>query len=211
MTNHNAFRLILASASPYRKQQLTQLNIPFDVLKSHVHEGQQPNEAASDLALRLAIAKAKAVQKKLAGEPPDGEAANKGKTSLIIGCDQTAECKSQILGKPGNRKSAIEQLLLSQENQVRFHSGVCLLNAKTGAILSDTVTTVVKFRLLSRSQIESYIDQDSPLNCAGSFKCEGLGISLFESVHSDDPSALIGLPLIRLNHMLHTMGLDVLG
>ncbi|PCK03553.1 MAG: septum formation protein Maf [Alteromonadaceae bacterium] len=198
MTDHSPFRLVLASASPYRKQQLAQLNIPFDVFKSHVDEEQQPNETAPDLALRLATAKAKAVQKKL------------GEEALIIGCDQTAECQSQILGKPGTRDKAIAQLLLSQQNQVIFHSGICLLNTKTGKILSDTVTTVVKFRPLSQSQIENYIDKDAPLDCAGSFKCEGLGISLFESIHSDDPSALIGLPLIRLNHMLLTMGLDTL-
>jgi MAF protein len=147
--------------------------------------------------MRLAHAKAIAV----AGDHPD---------ALIIGSDQVASVDGEVLGKPGTRDRAIDQLSRAAGKVVVFYTGLCLLNAATAAAQTGYEPFRVHFRKLTRRQIEGYVDREQPLNCAGSFKSEGLGIALFERLDGDDPNALIGLPLIRLVSMLEAQGVDLL-
>ncbi|MFT5082252.1 MAG: septum formation protein [Lentisphaeria bacterium] len=190
--------IILASSSNYRKQQLQQLNLQFSCERPDIDESPLANEEMQATAIRLASQKAHAVAAKHRDE------------QIIIGADQTAELHGSILGKPHSIENAIAQLEQCSGQEVIFYSGICVLNSVTNLCLKTTVTTVVKFRSLSKQQIRHYIDRDSPLDCAGSFKCEGLGIALFESIESRDPTALIGLPLITLTDMLLQMGVDPL-
>lgn len=191
-------QLILASQSSYRKTQLKQLGVPFDTHPAHIDETLAPEESAADAAIRLAEQKALCV-------------ANQHPHAHVIGCDQTAQFENTILGKPGTVERAVSQLLACQGKTVVFYSALCLLAPRQAPDLQsshsganpvhkyiDCTQTRVTFRKLTETQIRSYIQRESPLDCAGSFKCEGLGISLFESIHSDDPSALVGLPLIAL-------------
>lgn len=189
--------LILASGSPYRRAQLLQLQLPFRWASPHIDEAAQPGEAPPELARRLAAEKALALR----GENPQ---------ALIIGSDQVAECGSQTLGKPGNRERAIAQLNLCRGRAVHFHTGISLLDAASGEQYTELETFTVYFRRLSDEQIASYVDAEKPYDCAGSFKAEGLGISLFEKMEGSDYNSLIGLPLIRLVTLLQRFGLDPL-
>ena len=194
-------KLLLASGSPYRRQQLAQLTANFDWQAPSIDETPLANEPPADTALRLGIEKARAL----------GSGSLSG--YLIIAGDQTAALATQgmqSLGKPGTAAGACQQLQQCSGNTVTFYSSVCVLHSDTGQCLNDVVTTEVKFRQLSSQQIERYVERDQPLDCAGSFKCESLGIGLFESIHSSDPSALTGLPLIRLTQLLHQFNFDIL-
>lgn len=185
--------IILASGSPYRKAQIQQLQLSAKCIPAHIDESSRQGETAHTLALRLAQTKAKSV----ALDYP---------AAIIIGCDQTASCEQRLLGKPGTNTKAEEQLVWCSGKSVHFHSAICAYSTVHKTILADVVTTEVKFRPLSKAQISDYVTREQPLDCAGSFKCEGLGIALFEYIRSDDPSALIGLPLIRLTDFLANFG-----
>jgi len=189
--------LILGSTSPFRHELLSRLGIPFDTAAPEIDESRSENESPDQLVKRLALEKAKDVSRRF----PD---------SLIIGSDQVACIDDEILGKPGNRENAIAQLKMASGKTVVFFTGLCLLNAATREAQSLVEPFKVHFRRLTDEQIERYIDHERPFNCSGSFKSEGLGISLFERLEGDDPNALIGLPLIRLINMLKNEGIDVL-
>ncbi|MGE5153452.1 MAG: Maf family protein [Bdellovibrio bacteriovorus] len=189
--------LVLASTSPYRSTLLGRLGLPFKTAAPQVDESPRPGEPPQVLVLRLAEAKARAV----ARDFPD---------ALIIGSDQVACIDDQILGKPGDRSRAIAQLEQASGRCVVFQTGLCLLNAATGRAQTLVEPFRVHFRPLNRARIEAYLDREAPYNCAGSFKSEGLGIALFERLEGDDPSALIGLPLIRLVTLLASEGMDPL-
>jgi septum formation protein len=187
--------LVLASTSPFRRALLQRLQLPFTVYAPHSDETALPGETPTQLALRLAELKARAVTYA---------------DALIIGSDQVAVIDDQILGKPGCHEKAVEQLRQSSGKTVQFLTGLCLLDSRSGRAQVDVVKFGVKFRELTASQIEHYLRREQPYNCAGSFKSEGLGIALFEAMLGDDPSALIGLPLIRLTRMLEQEGVEVL-
>ncbi len=182
-------KLVLGSTSPFRRELLAKLGLPFETSSPDIDEQRQENESAQTLVTRLAVEKARAV------------AANHG-SALIIGSDQVACINGEILGKPGSRERAIEQLELAAGKTVTFYTGLCLLDSASGRIQSLCEPFLVHFRNLDRQQIERYIDAEQPFNCAGSFKSEGLGISLFSRLEGDDPNTLIGLPLIKLIEML---------
>lgn len=189
--------LILASTSPYRRELLSRLGLAFEVANPKTDESPQPGELPEALSLRLAEAKAKAV----AGQFPD---------ALIIGSDQVATVDGRIYGKPGNHERAVAQLQELSGKTVNFYTGLCLFNAKTGKADVRGIPTLVTFRQLSLEEIEHYLRREPAYNCAGSAKSEGLGIALLESIHGDDPNALIGLPLIALCSMLKRHGIKVL-
>jgi len=186
--------LVLASSSPYRRQILEKLQLDFVARSPEVDESRQPQESAQQLVLRLAEAKARALQT----EFPD---------ALIIGSDQVAVCNGEILGKPGNLENAKRQLTQSSGKSVRFETGLCLLNSKSGKVQLHCEPFIVHFRHLSPRQIRRYLELEQPFNSAGSFKSEGLGICLFSKLEGDDPNALIGLPLIQLTSMLANEGI----
>ena len=183
--------LILASSSRYRRELLERLRLPFHISRPDVDETPQPGEAPAALARRLALAKAAAI----ARQQPE---------AWIIGSDQVATVDSQPLGKPGTRENAIAQLGALSGREVQFHTAVCLVRGKD--VLKALDTTRVRFRELQAETIERYVDAEQPLDCAGSFKSEGLGIALFERIDSRDPTALVGLPLIALSKMLREAG-----
>lgn len=187
-------QLILASTSPYRRELLGRLLVPFDVCAPDTDETPFPDEPPPTTAERLSLAKAKAVT----GRFPD---------ALIIGSDQVAYCGKLRFGKPGSRENARAQLRNLSGNLVVFHTGLCLLNSKNGRSHLRGVPTEVRFRELSDNEIEHYLDKEDALNCAGSARSEGLGISLLEWMRSDDPTSLVGLPLIALSEMLRAEGL----
>lgn len=189
--------IILASTSPYRRELLARLGLPFTVANPQTDETPLPGETPKNLALRLAEAKARAV----AGEFPD---------ALIIGSDQVATVDSKIYGKPGNHARAVEQLRELSGKTVNFFTGLCLYNARTGQAEVRGVPTLVGFRHLSDSEIENYLQREPAYNCAGSAKSEGLGIALLRSMQGDDPNALVGLPLIALCDLLRNQGVSVL-
>lgn len=193
---HLQARLILASGSPFRRELLSRLGVGFTAASPDVDERPLPGETAEALAGRLAESKARRV-----GEQHPG--------ALIIGSDQVAELGGAILGKPGGRNAAIEQLSAASGRSVRFLTALCLLNVATGRIQHDLVPCTVVFRRLDRGTIERYLDREQPYGCAGAFKSEGLGVALVESMTGDDPTALIGLPLIRLTGMLAEEGVEV--
>ena len=188
--------IVLASTSPYRRDLLARLRLPFEVRAPAVNEAARPGEAARETALRLAQAKARAVA-------PDCPAA------LIIGCDQVAVLEGVSLAKPGSHANALAQLKAMRGRSVLFHTALTLFNSRTGALQTSEVPTTVRFRHYSDAEIERYLEVERPYDCAGSAKIEGLGIVLVESVHSADPSALIGLPLIQLAAMLRNEGVAV--
>lgn len=192
----NSKTLILASTSPYRRQLLERLKLPFIVASPKINETPLPGETPHELVLRLSESKAHAV-------------ATQHSSGLIIGSDQTAVLNGEILGKPGNRRNALAQLEKCSGNSVIFHTGLCLLEAGSGRARLDDILFEVKFRALTHSQIERYVDSEQPFDCAGSFKAESLGITLFEYMRGDDPTALIGLPLIRLTQMLTAAGITL--
>lgn len=189
--------LVLGSTSPFRRELLERLGLPFTTAAPEVDETPQPGETPEHLVHRLAEAKARAV----AGAHPD---------ALIIGSDQVAVIDGRILGKPGDHDRAMEQLRAASGRAVTFLTGLCLLDAADGGAQTEVVPFTVHFRALSDPQIDGYLRREQPYNCAGSFKSEGLGIALFERLEGDDPNALIGLPLIRLVAMLENAGLAVL-
>ena len=185
--------LVLASTSPFRRELLGRLQIPFETVAPKVEEYAKPGETPAATAERLALEKAQAV----AAHYP---------SALIIGSDQVAYCGEQRYGKPGSRENAVVQLRAMRGKTVVFHTAVCLLNARTGRVQVSGVPTDVRFRELSDAEIERYLDREDALNCAGSAKSEGLGIALLESMRGDDPNALVGLPLIALCRMLRAEG-----
>lgn len=189
-------RIVLASSSPYRRELLMRLQLDFAIKAPAIDEAALPGEAAGATVLRLAQAKARAVS----GEFPK---------SLVIGCDQVAALDGACLGKPGSHVNAFAQLKAMRGKSVVFHTAVALLNSETGAMQAADVPTTVRFRDYSDSEIERYLEVERPYDCAGSAKIEGLGIVLVERVSSDDPSALIGLPLMRLAAMLRAEGVAV--
>ncbi len=184
--------LILASTSPFRKELLLRLGLPFETAMPDVDETPQANESPQALVQRLAELKARAVGNVLKG--------------LIIGSDQIASTGADILGKPGSHEKAAAQLAFLSGKRVSFYTGLCLLNSASGDIQLDMVPFHVQFRTLTDEQINRYLYAEQPYNCAGSFKSEGLGITLFEKMEGEDPTALIGLPLIRLTSMLANAG-----
>jgi len=186
--------LLLASSSPYRRKLLKQLQLPFDSYSPDIDETPIPEEKAEGLVVRLAEQKARAV-------------IDSFPKHLIIASDQVAVINEEILGKPYNFTNACKQLRMASANTVLFYTSLCVLNAKMGRLQLDVELTEVKFRKLSEDQIHSYLHKDKPYNCAGSFRCESLGITLFESIHSNDPNALIGLPLIKLTTFLANEGI----
>lgn len=191
-------RLILASTSRYRRMLLEKLGLHFEAVSPDIDESPRPGESPQVLVLRLAEEKARAV----ATSYPD---------ALIIGSDQVACLDDSILGKPGGRAAAIEQLERASGRTVLFQTGLCLLDARTGRSQTLVEPFRVHFRTLTRQQIEGYLDREQPFDCAGSFKSEGLGISLFQRLDGEDPNALVGLPLIRLVLLLESAGIFPLG
>lgn len=191
-------QLVLSSSSPYRKAVLDKLGIAFSVEVPDIDENIQDGESPEQLVSRLAQEKATAIQ----GRYP---------RALIIGSDQIALLNGRILGKPGNKKNAIEQLTAESGQRVKFLIGLCLFNSETGNSQVSCENFTVEFRQLSQQQIEYYVEKDKPYNCAGSFKSEGLGMALFIKLSGDDPNALLGLPLIKLVSMLENEGFSVLG
>jgi len=185
-------RLVLASTSPYRRALLARLRVPFDTARPDVDESPLSGEAPAALATRLAEAKAAAI-------------AQPGTDAWVIGSDQVAELDGTPLGKPGSPERAREQLAAMAGRSVRFHTAVCL-GRGDGRRLQARDTTVVRFRALSGEEIARYVAAEQPLDCAGSFKAEGLGITLFEAIESRDPTALIGLPLIATAGLLREAG-----
>ena len=186
--------LILASTSVYRRDLLKRLRIPFEVISPKVDETPLTGESTLDLAMRLANAKAKAV-------------ANEYPHAWVIGSDQVADLCGAAIGKPGNFERAFAQLQLMRGATVTFHTALCLMKGNEQTTLS--VSTEVTFRKLSDAELESYLLAEEPYDCAGSAKSEGLGISLLESIKSDDPTALIGLPLIALTGLLRDAGFTI--
>jgi septum formation protein len=189
--------LVLASSSIYRRTLLGQLRIPFTACSPAVDEAAQPGELPRDTALRLALAKARAV----AATHAD---------ALIIGSDQVADLQGRALGKPGNHDNAALQLQAMRGHSVTFHTALCLLDATTGRYQLENVPSVVQFRDLSDAQIEHYLQLEQPYDCAGSAKIESLGIALVHKIDSGDPSALIGLPLMALVSMLKREHIEVI-
>jgi septum formation protein len=189
--------LILASTSPFRRELLGRLGLPFAVANPQTDESPLPGETPEQIALRLSEAKARAV----AATHPD---------ALIIGSDQVATVEGKIYGKPGTHERAVEQLRNLSGKTVNFFTGLCLLNARTGEAQVRGVPMLVTFRQLSDQEIENYLSREPAYNCAGSAKSEGLGIALLSSMRGDDPNALVGLPLIALCDMLRNQGVAVL-
>ncbi|TKB49000.1 septum formation inhibitor Maf [Ferrimonas sediminicola] len=189
--------LILGSTSPFRREILEKLNLPFSCEKPEVDETPLENETAYQLVMRLAEAKARAA----------GQAHS---DAWVIGSDQVAVIDDEILGKPGSHEKALEQLSAASGRKVTFYTSLCLLNTQTGESQLDVETFKVYFRTLSHKQIDAYLKAEQPYNCAGSFKSEGLGIALFDRLSGRDPNTLMGLPLIRLIEMLQAEGFDVL-
>ncbi len=191
------YLLVLASTSPFRKNVLERLAIPFETYAPHVEETPLVDESPLALVIRLAELKARSAQSSYSN-------------ALIIGSDQVAVLNKTILGKPNSHEQAIQQLMAVSGNPVDFLTGLCLLNTKTNQVQTDMISFSVVFRQLTLSQIENYLQRDKPYNCAGSFKSEGLGIALLENMVGYDPTALIGLPLIRLVRMLEAEGMSVI-
>lgn len=185
-------QLILASTSTYRRELLARLRLPFDTARPEVDERPLQGETPLALAERLALAKATAIASRAPG-------------AFVIGSDQVAELDGRPLGKPGGRDGAIAQLGAMSGREAKFRTAVCLRRGGEGP-RTATDTTIVRFRSLSFSEIERYVDAETPFDCAGSFKCEGLGIALFDAIESTDPTALIGLPLIVTARLLREAG-----
>ncbi len=190
-------QLVLASTSPYRRELLGRLGLPFEVANPQTDETPLPGETPTATALRLSEAKARAV----ALQYPD---------ALIIGSDQVAVMDGRVFGKPGTHARAVEQLRTLSGKTVNFFTGLCVLNAKTGEAEVRGVPTLVGFRNLDDAEIENYLRREPAYNCAGSAKSEGLGIALLSRIHGDDPNALVGLPLIALCDLLRKHGMTVL-
>jgi septum formation protein len=189
-------RLVLGSTSRYRAGLLRRLTDDFETCAPGTDETALPGEAPAERALRLAAAKA--------------EAAAAGRSgALVIGSDQVAELDGRMLDKPGTAERARAQLAAASGRVVHFHTALCLLDTRDGRVRIHVDRTRVAFRPLDAGEIARYVEREQPLDCAGSFKCEGLGISLFERIDSEDPTALVGLPLIALARLLREAGIAV--
>lgn len=189
--------LILASTSRYRRELLERLRVPFEVRSPQVDESAAPGEAPAALASRLALAKARAV----AAQAP---------AAVVIGSDQVADLDGHPIGKPGTHARAVEQLRSMSGRRVVFHTAVAVVHAESAFEASVLVPVTVRFRKLGDAEIERYLRIEQPYDCAGSAKCETLGIALLEAIESDDPTALVGLPLIKTCELLRRAGLDPL-
>ena len=189
--------LILGSTSPYRRELLSRLRIPFSVQSPEVDETPLEGERPMQLAQRLALAKAKAV-------------AEKNPNAVVIGSDQVADLNGMSLGKPGNFERAMAQLRQMSGQTVVFQTALAVVCLDSGFEQADLASVRVKFRVLSDAEIEAYLLREKPYDCAGSAKSEGLGIALLESIANDDPTALVGLPLIRTCNLLRAAGVKVL-
>ena len=193
----SALRLVLGSTSRYRRELLSRLSLPFEVASPEVDETPHAGEAPRALALRLALAKAEAVAEKFPG-------------AVVIGSDQVADLAGQPLGKPGTHAKATAQLRQMRGQTVVFQTAVAVVCRATGFREVDIAPVRVEFRPLTDTEIESYLQAEQPYDCAGSARSEGLGIALLDAIHSDDPTALVGLPLIRTCRMLRAAGLRLL-
>ncbi len=196
MTRRSQLPLVLGSSSPFRQDLLQRLGLEFDTASPDIDEIRREGENAEDLVRRLAESKARAV----AARYPQ---------ALIIGSDQVAVLNGRVLGKPGSRERAIEQLRAASGQTVNFLTGLCLHNSATGKTQIEVVPYNVTFRPLDDERIGRYVDAEQPFNCAGSFKSEGLGIALFARMEGSDPTSLIGLPLISLVGMLAQEGVNL--
>jgi septum formation protein len=194
-------RLILASSSPYRRELLERLRVPFEVVVPAIDETPLAGETPEATALRLAEAKARAVAGGLGA----------GETALVIGSDQVATYDGLQIGKPGTHEKALAQLQAMRGREVLFHSALCLFDSRSGTTQVVDVITRVRFRDLPDAALNAYLLAETPYDVAGSAKSEGLGIALLEAIHSDDPTALVGLPLIALSSMLLAAGYPLLG
>ena len=186
--------LILASSSIYRRDLLARLGLSFEAIAPHVDESALPNEGVTDMALRLATVKAATIAK---AHP----------NAWVIGSDQAADLHGEAIGKPGNFDNALSQLQRMRGQTVYFHTAVCLMRADYSVAMN--VATEVRFRDLPDTTLINYLKLEQPYDCAGSAKCEGMGIALLESIRSDDPTALIGLPLIALSALLRDAGFEI--
>jgi MAF protein len=189
--------LILASTSPFRRELLARLNLTFQTCKPDVDESPQKGETAMQLVERLSIAKAR-------------DARNHYDSGLVIGSDQVCVIQDDILGKPGNHENAVRQLQHASGKTVQFLTGICLYDIDNDRQQSLVEPFQVKFRRLTDHQIIHYLKTEQPYHCAGSFKSEGLGITLFEKLIGDDPNSLIGLPMIQLINLFKNWDIDVL-
>ncbi|MCC2522535.1 Maf family protein [Vibrio coralliilyticus] len=190
------YQLVLASTSPFRKQLLNKLSVPFETASPDCDETPFSNERPEDLVKRLAKEKA--------------ESCHTDKPSLVIGSDQVCVIDGQIIGKPLNRENAIQQLSRQSGKAIQFYTGLALHNTETNITDVKLDTFTVHFRQLTQQQINRYVEKEEPYYCAGSFKSEGLGIALFEKLEGKDPNTLVGLPLIDLIDMLETQGFPIL-
>lgn len=198
MSNASHRKLILGSTSAYRRELLTRLQIPFEVHAPGVDESPLPFETPKSLACRLALAKAQAVARQF----PD---------CVVIGSDQVADLNGEALGKPGNHVRAVAQLQRMRGKTVIFQTALAVVCLESGFVAQELAQVRVKFRDLTDGEIENYLQREQPYDCAGSAKSEGLGIALLENIESDDPTALIGLPLIRTSTLLRAAGISLLG
>jgi septum formation protein len=187
--------IVLASTSPFRRELLSRLALPFETATPDIDESRHPHEPPLDMVRRLSEAKA--------------HACATARNALVIGSDQVATVGDEVLGKPGSHERAAAQLCRLSGRSVTFLTGLCLLNTATNEVQVEVIPFWVHFRTLDEEQIERYLRHDQPYNCAGSFKSEGLGITLFERMEGDDPTALVGLPLIRLTDMLVRAGVSL--
>lgn len=190
-------KLVLASTSAYRKILLSKLAIPFDCIAPDIDETPFNGESAQSLVKRLAIAKAHAIGKNL-------------DQGYVIGSDQVACLNGQIIGKPSDHTHAKKQLMAQSSKRLTFYTGLCLFDVAKQRTLSVVEPFEVEFRSITPAQIERYLKLEQPYDCAGSFKSEGLGIYLFSALHGRDPNSLIGLPLIALNELFISLGIDLL-
>jgi len=197
----NKPRLILASRSRYRRELLERLRIPFDVITPDIDETPLDRETPEATAVRLSIAKARAAAARVIN----------ASGALVIGSDQVATCDGRQIGKPGTHDNARVQLQSMRGKSVEFHSALCLFDSRTDHLQSADIVTRVQFRELSDAEIEAYLLAETPYDVAGSAKSEGLGIALVDAIHSDDPTALVGLPLIALSRMLRAAGFPLMG
>lgn len=191
-------KIILASSSPYRQAILKKLHIPFSSVAPNVDESSVDTETISDKVQRLAKDKALIIATQKAHN-----------NSYVIGSDQLASFNGRVLGKPGDFITAKQQLLMFSGRTVKFYTGLCLVHSANKQISQLVETFDVTFKILTESQISTYLQIEEPYDCAGSFKCEGLGIALFESLHGRDPNTLIGLPLIALMDLFNSMDVDL--
>ncbi|AYQ87690.1 septum formation inhibitor Maf [Burkholderia gladioli] len=191
-------RLILASSSRYRRELLERLRLAFEVVTPDLDETPLAGESPADTALRLAAAKARAVAARI--EAPEG--------AVVIGSDQVATFDGRQVGKPGTHQRALEQLQAMRGREVEFHSALCVYDSRSDLAQVEDVVTRVRFRSLPDADLEAYLRAETPYDVAGSAKSEGLGIALLEAIDSNDPTALVGLPLIALTRMLAEAGIS---